>query len=138
MKETSMPNTKNPSAAAWEVPDSLKALAILSDTTVRRSGVDWEDLNKTILEISKKATFLSRWSTILLITSFSNTLLKHSYIQRPLARPSNNLETKAPSDTYWRVQLVFMKVKAYNSLEPPLEYNQDEMPLTNQGSLWSF
>ena len=32
------------STTAWVAPDLLKALAILSDTTVRRSVVDWEDL----------------------------------------------------------------------------------------------
>ena len=41
MKKTSLPN----SATAPVVPDLLKALAILSDTTVRRSTVDREDLN---------------------------------------------------------------------------------------------
>ena len=51
---------------------------------------------------------------------------------------SNNLENKTPSDTYWRVQLVYMKVQAHSSLEPPLEYNQDQVPLMNQGSLWPF
>ena len=30
------------------------------------------------------------------------------------------------------------KVLAHSSLEPPLEYNQDQMPLTNQDSLWPF
>ena len=50
-------------------------------------------------------------------------------------RPSNNLENKTPSDTYWRVQLVLKKVQAHNSLEPPLEYSQDQMSLTNQGLL---
>ena len=29
-----------------------------------------------------------------------------------------------------------MKVQAYNSLEPPLEYNQEKIPLMNQDSLW--
>ena len=29
---------------AWVAPDLLKALAIQSDATVRRSAVDWEDL----------------------------------------------------------------------------------------------
>ena len=53
-------------------------------------------------------------------------------------RPSNNLENKTPSDTSWRIQLVCVKVQAHNSLESPLEYNQDQMPLMNQGSLWSF
>ena len=33
------------SATAWVAPDLLKALAILSDTTVRRSTIDREDLN---------------------------------------------------------------------------------------------
>ena len=32
------------SATAWVAPDLLKALAILSDTTVGRSAVDQEDL----------------------------------------------------------------------------------------------
>ena len=50
-------------------------------------------------------------------------------------RPSNNLENKTPSDIYLRVQLVRKKVQAHSSLEPPLEYNQDQMPLANQGLL---
>ena len=29
------------------------------------------------------------------------------------------------------VQLVCMKVHVYSSLEPPLEYNQEQIPLTN-------
>ena len=52
-------------------------------------------------------------------------------------RPSNNLENKTFSDTYLRVQLVFMKVDAHSSLEPPLEYNQD-LSLMNQDSLLPF
>ena len=49
-------------------------------------------------------------------------------------RPSNNLENETLSDTYWRVQLVCLKVQAH-SLEPleiPLEHNQDRTPLTNK------
>ena len=53
-------------------------------------------------------------------------------------KPFNNLENMTPSDTYWRVQLVRNKVQAHSSLEPPLEYDQDQTPLTNQGSLWPF
>ena len=53
-------------------------------------------------------------------------------------KPFNNLENKNPSDTYWRIQLVCKKIKAHSSLETPLEYNQDQIPLTNQGSLWTF
>ena len=45
-----------PNAAARVALDLLKALAILSDTTVRRSAVDGEDLKPS--EIGKKATFL--------------------------------------------------------------------------------
>ena len=48
-------------------------------------------------------------------------------------RPSKTL-----SDMYWRVQLVCMNVQAHSSLQPPLEYNQDQEPLMNQGFLWPF
>ena len=50
-------------------------------------------------------------------------------------KPSNNLENKALSEIYRKVQLVAMKVQAHSSLEPPLECSQDQMPLMNQGSL---
>ena len=53
-------------------------------------------------------------------------------------RPSNSLENKIPSDSYWRVQLVYKKVQAHSSLEPPLEYTQDQLLLMNQGSLWKY
>ena len=53
-------------------------------------------------------------------------------------KTSNNREYKTPLDTYWRVQLVCKKVQTHISLGPPLEYNQDQIPLTNQGSLWPF
>ena len=55
--------------------------------------------------------------------------------QGPPMKPSSNLENKTPSDTYCRVQLVFKTVQSHSSLESPLEYNQDQIPLTNQGSL---
>ena len=45
-------------------------------------------------------------------------------------RPSNNMENKSPSDAFWRVQLVCMKVQAHSYLEPQLENNQDQKPLT--------
>ena len=47
---------------------------------------------------------------------------------------SNNLENKIPLDTYWRFQLVCTKFHVHSSLEPPLEYHQDQIPLENQGS----
>ena len=51
-------------------------------------------------------------------------------------RPSNSLENKTLPDT--RAQLVCMKVQADSSLEPPLEYIQDQASLMNQGLLRSF
>ena len=53
-------------------------------------------------------------------------------------RPSNNLENKTPSNTYWRVLLACMKVKVHISSEPPLEHNQDQTTLMNQGLLSLF
>ena len=53
-------------------------------------------------------------------------------------RPLINLENKTLSDTYWKVQLLCIKVHTHSSLEPPLEYNQDQMPLINQGLLQSL
>ena len=61
------------SATAQVAPDLLKAVAILSDTPVRRSAVDREDL-KPYWKLEKRPHF-SRGSTILLFTSFSKTLL---------------------------------------------------------------
>ena len=47
------------SATDWVAPDLLKALAILSDTTVRRFAVDREDL-KPYWKSEKRSHF-SRW-----------------------------------------------------------------------------
>ena len=76
MKKTSMLNSEALdiwSATAQVAPDLLKALAILSDTTVRRFAVDREDL-KPYWKPEKRPHF-SRWSTILVFLSFSKTLL---------------------------------------------------------------
>ena len=54
-------------------PSNLKALAILSDITVSKSTVDQEDLKP--YHKSEKRQHFSRWSKILLLTSFSKTLL---------------------------------------------------------------
>ena len=54
-------------------PVLLKVLAVLLDTTIRRSAVDWKDL-KPYWKSEKRLHF-SRWPTILLFTSFSKTLL---------------------------------------------------------------
>ena len=61
------------SATARVAPGLLKALEILSDTSVKRSAVDQEDLRP--YWNSEKRPHFSSWSTILLFTSFSKTLL---------------------------------------------------------------
>ena len=61
------------SATARVTPDLLKALAVLSDAIVRRSVVDREDLKPHWK--SEKMPHFSRWSTMLVFTSFSKTLL---------------------------------------------------------------
>ena len=54
----------------------LKAQAIISDTTVRRSAVDREDLKPYWKSEKRHFSFLTfLLSTILLFTSFSKTLL---------------------------------------------------------------
>ena len=58
---------------AQVVPNLLKLLAILSDITVRRYAVDGEDLKPHWK--SEKRTHFSRWSTILLFTGFSKSLV---------------------------------------------------------------
>ena len=55
------------SATAWVSPDLLKVLAVLSDTTVRRSAMYQEDL-KPYWKSEKRSSF-SRWSTSLLFTN---------------------------------------------------------------------
>ena len=65
---------------AQVVPDLLKAFSILSDTTVRRSSVDREDLKQNWKQ--KKRRHFSRWSTTVLFTSLLFTLkerLKNIY-----------------------------------------------------------
>ena len=61
------------STTAQVARDLLKAPAILSNTTIRRSAVDWEDLEPYWK--SQKIPHFSRWSTILLFTSCLKTLL---------------------------------------------------------------
>ena len=61
------------SATAQVAPELLKALAILSDTTVIRSTIDQKDL-KISWKLGKRSYF-SRRSTGLLFTRFSKTLL---------------------------------------------------------------
>ena len=132
------------SATAQVAPDLLNALAITSDTTVRRFVVDQEDL-KPYQKSDKRPNFY-RWSKTLLTTERRLTgqqflavgTLHHSEIQEPPMRPSNNMENKTLSDTYWRVHLVCMKVQAHGALEPWLSYNQNATHFMNQDLLWPF
>ena len=93
----------------------------------------WLRRPKTILNSEKWQQF-SRWSIILLFTSFSNNLPTERRLTDSTflntGTTDETLENKTPSNTYWRVQLVCEKVQAHSSLELPLEFNQ------NQGSLW--
>ena len=116
-------------------------LSILSDTTVRRSTVDGRP--KTILGIKKLATFLQ---VIKKLTSFSKTLpttkrrltggsylfiyLSPTFINKGTTDmiPSNNLKNKIPLEILCtHIMLVCIKVQIHISLEPPLEYNQDQI-----------
>ena len=60
-------------AKAQLAPELLKALAILSDRTMRRSTVDQEDL-KPYWKSEKRSHFFT-WSAVLLFPSFWKTLL---------------------------------------------------------------
>ena len=136
------------SAIYWVVPDLSKALAVLSDTTVRKSSVNQEDLKP--YRKSEKSTHFSRWSTSLLFTSFLKEYNNHrkkinwvvDFCCRPLSPIVILTGYQWDSPTIWKtillqiykVQLVWMKVQANSSLELPSEHNQDQMPLANQGS----
>ena len=62
------------SVAAQVAPDLLEALAILSDTTVRRSAVYWDDL-KPYWKLEKGHISLGDQQSYYLYTSFLKTLL---------------------------------------------------------------
>ena len=79
-----------------KAPDLLKALAVLSDTIVRRSAADPEDLKP-----HWKSNLPTIWKTRLL-----QTLIEEL------------------------AERVCQKGQAHSSLEAPLEYNQEQMPLT--------
>ena len=92
-------------ATARVAPNLLKALVILSDTTVRRSAVDTEDL-KPYWKSEKRLHFfyvinnpiIYMFSKTLLITE--RKLTGWQFLQGPPMRPSNNLKNKASLDTY--------------------------------------
>ena len=102
--------------------------------------------SKTMLEITRVTSLsFTSFSKILLTKEnknnravvFSNRPYpQQSQKQGPQMRPSNDLENKIISDTYWRVQLVCMKVQTHSVSQSPMEYNENQMPLVNKGWLW--
>ena len=50
------------------------------------------------------------------------TSSQHSYIHGPYTKPYSNLENKIPSNTYWKVQLAYMKVHTDSCSEPSFEH----------------
>ena len=110
------------SATDWIAPGLLKALAILSDTSVRRCAVDWEDLKP---HGKSKRPHFSSWSTSLLFTSFFKDFTNHrkktnsAVVYRDYRRDLLTI-WKTFRHIYWRVLLVCMTFQPHSSLEPPL------------------
>ena len=114
----------------------------------------WSRRPKTKLKIRKKAILLQMINNPINHKSFKDFTNHRKKTNRVVVfscRPfpdilnaGNTYETfqqsgkQTPSGISWRIREVFMKVQALSSLEPPMEYNQDEMFLMNQGLLWSF
>ena len=120
------------SATACVVSDLLKTLAILSNTTVRRSVVDQEVL-KSYWK-SEDSPHFSSWSVSLLFLSFSKTANHRKKVNRVVVfscRPFLSIvkcrdhqwdfptiwKTVCPSDTYWRIQgsLLTFYLKIYKN-----------------------
>ena len=82
-----------------------------------------------------------RWSTILLLTRFSDFINHRKKTNRVVflgVDLSPIFLDTATTDETFQVFQVSIKVQAHSSLGPPLGYNQTIMPLTNQGSLSPF
>ena len=141
------------SATAWVAPDLLKALAIVSERTVRRSAVDWECL-KLYGNLEKRPYFFKVINSPIIykfLKDFINHRKETNRVVVFSSRPFPNIlkyrdhgwdlptvwKTRL-FQTHWRVQLVYMNVRPHSSLEPPLDYNQDLTPLMSQGSSWPF
>ena len=111
------------SATTRVVPHLLKALAIISDKTVRRNAVDREDL-KLYWNSEKRSHFSSR-STIVLFTK-KKTNRAAVFSSRPFPA---FLNTSTTYETFQSDQPVCMYERLCSEfLEPPLEYNQDQTP----------
>ena len=114
-------------------PDLLKALAILSDATVRRSAVDWEDPNHTGNQKKGHVSLGDQQAYYKFLKDFTYHRKKTNMAVVFSCSPFPNI-----LKYYSRVQLVYLNIQVHNSLEPPLEHNQDQMSLMNQGLLWTF
>ena len=121
-------------ATARVAPDLIKILTITSDTTARRSAVDWEDL-KPYWKLEIRLHF-SRWSTILPLPSFSKFFKRIT--ERRLTEQEflavyfflTFLKTKTPDETsgeqdsfkhILKRSANIHKVQSHISSEPPLE-----------------
>ena len=124
------------SATAQVVPDLLKALAILSNTTVIRSAVDREDLEPYWK--SENRQHFSRWPTSLLFKFFKNFTNHRKRINRAVdfsSRPFPNIlkhrNHQWDLPAIWKTRLlqthieefsqVCVKVRVHSSSEPSLE-----------------
>ena len=106
VKKTSMPNSVESlgyiKCYSLSSPDLLKALAILSDTTVRRSAVD-QDLK--LYWKSEKGPHFSRWSSILIFTGFSKTLLTTERPNRVIPNILKYMDHQCDLPTIWKTRL---------------------------------
>ena len=125
-------------------PRPISNLAILSDTTVRRSTVDQEDL-KPYWKSENMPPFSRRSS---LFTSFSETLLtaerrltgqwflamhlSPTFLNSRFTDKTSQLSGKQDSFRHILKSSASMyESSCSHSFESPLEYYQDQMPLTN-------
>ena len=128
----------------------------------------WSRRPKTRLEIRKKMSHFSGWSTTLLLTGFWKSSTENKKTKTKTSTKTNHrrltrwwfsdvdlsptfLNTGATDETFqksekqdsfWHILKIWYSPTMYQSsgsqfLEPPLECNQDQMPLMNQG-LWPF
>ena len=90
--------------------------------------------HKTILEIRKKIILVINKSIIdKFFKDFTNHRTKTNKDLAVNLSPTllntgttyKTFQNKTASDTYWRVQLVYLKVQDHSSLEPPTGYIQE-------------
>ena len=122
------------SATAGVAQDLLKGLAILSETTIRRHLQLIEKTENYIGNQQKGHNSLGDQQS-LLTTEKRRTRRKFLAVDLSPTFLNTGTTDETFQQSGKQVQLVCIKVQARISLEPPLEYNQDQMSLTNQCSL---